>query len=92
LTDDIDAAVRSWLTRLAAELEVDPATLDHVPALLDLARDAAHCVGRPAAPLSTFLVGLATGAAAAKAANGSGPDLEDAIATARRLATEAGTS
>ena len=29
--------------------------------LLDLARDAAHGVERPAAPLTTFLVGVAVG-------------------------------
>ena len=50
-----------WLTALATELGVDPAS---VPAgdVLDLARDVAHGVARPAAPLSTFLVGLAVGA------------------------------
>lgn len=46
-----------WLTAVKAELglelDVDTATL------LDLARDAAHGVARPAAPLTTFLVGYA---------------------------------
>ena len=31
--------------------------------ILDLARDAAHGVARPAAPLTTFLVGYAAGTA-----------------------------
>ena len=52
--------LESWTTRLAAELGVDPATVE-VSLLLDLARDAAHNVARPAAPLTTFLVGLAAG-------------------------------
>ncbi len=46
--------------------------------LLDLARDAAHGVARPAAPLTTFLVGYAA------AQGGSGPE---AVAEAARKAT-----
>ncbi|MFF0446179.1 NTP transferase domain-containing protein [Streptomyces sp. NPDC004609] len=46
-----------WITavkdELGVELDVDTKTL------LDLARDAAHGVARPAAPLTTFLVGYA---------------------------------
>ena len=52
-----------WLTQLSAELGTDDVELDHktIKVLLDLARDAAHGVERPAAPLSTFLVGVAVG-------------------------------
>ena len=52
-----------WLTQLSAELSTDDVVLDHktIKVLLDLARDAAHGVERPAAPLSTFLVGVAVG-------------------------------
>lgn len=44
---------------------VDPALLsqDAVTLLLNLARDAAHGVARPAAPLATFAAGLALGQA-----------------------------
>jgi Domain of unknown function (DUF6457) len=49
-----------WVAALAAELDVDPEVVD-VRLLLDVARDAAHNVDRPAAPLSTFLVGYAAG-------------------------------
>ena len=49
-----------WVAALAAELDVDPAAVD-VRHLLDVARDAAHQVDRPAAPLTTFLVGYAAG-------------------------------
>ncbi|MFD7918001.1 NTP transferase domain-containing protein [Streptomyces sp. NPDC059740] len=46
-----------WITAAKAELGID---LDvDTRALLDLARDAAHGVARPAAPLTTFLVGYA---------------------------------
>lgn len=50
-----------------------------VPLLLDLAREAAHGVARPAAPVTTFLLGLAVGA---------GADIEAASATLTELARE----
>jgi hypothetical protein len=56
--------IEAWLERLSAELDVADIQLDDndVHTLLDLARDAAHQVGeRIAAPLTTFLVGVAVG-------------------------------
>ncbi|MEV6563391.1 DUF6457 domain-containing protein [Streptomyces kronopolitis] len=48
-----------WITAVKAELGIE---LDvDAAALLDLARDAAHGVARPAAPLTTFLIGYAAG-------------------------------
>lgn len=58
---------------LGIELEVD------IVAVLDLARDAAHRVERPAAPLTTFLVGYA-------AALRGGSSLD--VAECTRIATE----
>lgn len=55
-TSQLDA----WVTALSEELELDPVDVD-VQLLLDVARDAAHSVTRPAAPLTTFLVGYAAG-------------------------------
>lgn len=56
-----------WMTALAAELGVD---LDvDLDGLLDLAGVAAHSITRPAAPLTTFLVGYAA------ALRGGGPDV-----------------
>ena len=52
--------LEDWVAELAAALQVDPAAVDR-DVVLDLARDAAHRVARPAAPLTTFLVGLAAG-------------------------------
>jgi molybdopterin-guanine dinucleotide biosynthesis protein A len=49
--------LEEWIAAVKAELGID---LDvDTAALLDLARDAAHGVARPAAPLTTFLVGYA---------------------------------
>jgi hypothetical protein len=69
----------SWVAELAAALEVDAAALDR-KLLLDVARDAAHGVARPAAPLTTFLVGYAAGV------RGGGADaVEAAAAITQRL-------
>ena len=66
-----------WLAQLSAELGTD-VELDHqtVKVLLDLARDAAHGVERVAAPLTTFLVGVAVGR---------GQSVTDATASATSL-------
>ncbi|UUU23499.1 molybdenum cofactor guanylyltransferase [Streptomyces sp. DSM 40750] len=65
-----------WISAVKDELGID---LDvDITELLDLARDAAHNVARPAAPLTTFLVGYA----AAKA--GGGPE---AVTEAARKAS-----
>lgn len=54
---DLDA----WVALLAGEFGVDPAAVD-VQAVLDLAREAAHGVGRPAVPLTGFFAGYAVAA------------------------------
>ncbi|MBP8539866.1 NTP transferase domain-containing protein [Streptomyces sp. MK37H] len=74
-----------WIAAVKAELGID---LDvDTAAILDLARDAAHGVARPAAPLTTFLVGYAA------AQKGGGPEAlaaatEKAAALAARWAEE----
>jgi hypothetical protein len=57
-----------WVLELSAALDL-PADSLEVSVLLDLARDVAHGVARPAAPLTTFLVGLAAGRAGAARAD-----------------------
>lgn len=49
----------TWTAELAAALGL--AGPVPITELLELARDAAHGVQRPAAPVTTFLVGLAVG-------------------------------
>lgn len=66
MLDDWIAAAKS---ELGIDLDVD------VPGLLDMTRDVAHGVARPAAPLTAFLVGYA----AALAGGGS-----EAVAEANR--------
>lgn len=75
-----------WLETLAEGLGLsgDVAVEEEtVHILLDLARDAAHQVARPAAPLTTFLLGVAVGR---------GGDLEALAAQATRLALNQGDS
>jgi hypothetical protein len=49
-----------WTEAAVAELDIDPpAGFPRV--VLDLARDAAHQVERPAAPVTAFLLGVAVG-------------------------------
>ncbi|MDT4939817.1 MAG: hypothetical protein QOG80_3488 [Pseudonocardiales bacterium] len=75
MTNPIDA----WISQLVGALDVDPTAIDRAT-LLDLARDAAHGVARPAAPITTFVVGLAAGLR-----GGSTAAIDDAVATAQRL-------
>lgn len=61
-----DEVLGRWWRALSVELGIES---DADPeALLDLAGTAAHSVVRPAAPLTTFLVGYAAGLAGASAA------------------------
>ncbi|MGW0396158.1 NTP transferase domain-containing protein [Streptomyces sp. NPDC003042] len=71
--------LEQWITAAKDELGVD-VDVD-IKTLLDLARDAAHGVARPAAPLTTFLVGYAAARAAAD-----GADPARAVADASRKA------
>jgi hypothetical protein len=80
MSDELD----EWISELATALGVDPAAVDR-DLILDLARDAAHGVARPAAPLTTFLVGLAAGHRGATAES-----VRAAVETAQRLANERG--
>ena len=65
-----------WTAALCAELGLDPADVDQ-KTVLNLARVAAHTVDRPAAPLTTYLLGVAVGR---------GEPLEDTAAKIQQLA------
>ncbi|GAA4085514.1 NTP transferase domain-containing protein [Nonomuraea soli] len=78
--DDLQEArmnvLAEWTALACKELGVDPATVDR-DLILDLTKDVAHGVARPAAPLTAYLLGLAQGA-------GTAP--EDAVARLTTLA------
>lgn len=75
--------LREWSEAVIRELDltgaVDPAAAQ--PLVLDLAKDVAHGVARPAAPLTTYLLGVAVGRSVSPAE--SAPQLAE---TVRRLA------
>ncbi len=54
------STLEEWTAAVCAGLGLDPAAAD-TRAVLDLARDVAHGVARPAAPLTAYLVGVAVG-------------------------------
>ena len=56
------SSLDAWTAAACAELGLDPAEVDRGRGpVLRLARDVAHQVERPAAPLTAFLLGLAVG-------------------------------
>jgi Domain of unknown function (DUF6457) len=68
-----------WSNKLSGALGLD---IDvDINTVLELARDAAHQVERPAAPVTTFLVGYA-----AALRGGSADDIADCVAIASHLA------
>ena len=80
--------LKPWLNALARALQTPGGSPDDhtIRTVLALARDAAHEIERPAAPLTTFLVGIAVGR---------GATLDAAAGTASALlldATEPPTS
>lgn len=79
--DENDGILEAWADEVRDALGID-ATVD-VKAVLGLAGVAAHAVVRPAAPLTTYLVGYAAGRAAAQ-----GHDPAAAAAEATRIARD----
>jgi hypothetical protein len=67
--------MQTWIDAVSAELNLSADT--DVDVILDVARVAAHNVERPAAPVTTFLVGLAVAG---------GMDVKDAATKIQNLA------
>jgi hypothetical protein len=70
-----------FLRTTCQALGIDPSTVDR-DLILDMTKDVAHNVARPAAPLSAFIVGLAAGKA--------GGDADAIRAAATKVAALAG--
>ncbi|MEU0570128.1 DUF6457 domain-containing protein, partial [Nonomuraea sp. NPDC005983] len=66
--DDLEEAhmnvLNEWTALACKELGVDPARVDR-DVILELTKEVAHGVARPAAPLTAYLLGLAEGAGTA---------------------------
>ena len=52
--------LEEWAGAVCRELGLNPASLD-TQVILDMAREVAHGVARPAAPLTAYLLGVAVG-------------------------------
>jgi hypothetical protein len=70
--------LQEWTDAVQEELGTDTEVDIHL--VLDVARDAAHTVARPAAPLTTFLLGYA-----AAQRGGTPADVADVAAVITRL-------
>jgi len=79
----MDEELAAWIRHVCTALELPAEVAEHDQLLLDVARDVAHNVLRPAAPLTTFLVGLAAGRAGATSA-----DIEQTATVVSALAAE----
>lgn len=69
------AELTPWVHTLAAQLGIDPADVP-TSALLNITRDVAHSIARPAGPITTYLMGVAIAR---------GASYEDAAATVQEL-------
>ena len=74
--------LHDWIDELCDALELEDAEIDE-GLILDLARDTAHSVERPAAPITTFLVGYA-----AAIRGGGVDDIEQLAGRAQALAAK----
>lgn len=77
MDEDQARRMEAWVAALAAELNV-PAPAESTT-ILDVAKDAAHSIARPAAPVTTYLQGYAVAM---------GADPSDVARTVARLARE----
>jgi hypothetical protein len=75
--------LHDWIDELCDALDIDVEIDEGI--VLDLARDAAHAVERPAAPITTYLLGYA-----AALAGGSPEKVEELAARATELAEKWG--
>lgn len=80
-----DEVLQAWLEKLLAAFEIADVDVD-LHAVLNLAGVAAHSIVRPAAPLTTFVAGLAAGMAAGSGQADDAAAMRSAIAMAKQLA------
>ena len=82
-----DETLEEWCRSLLQAYELEDVQLD-INAILSLAGVAAHSVVRPAAPLTTFIAGLAAGLAAGQGKASDAASMTAAMDVARTLAAD----
>lgn len=80
-----DEVLEAWLAKLQAAFEISDIEID-LHAVLNLAGVAAHSVVRPAAPLTTFVAGLAAGLAVGSGQAKEQAAMDSALELAKKLA------
>ncbi|MFC8302775.1 DUF6457 domain-containing protein [Specibacter sp. NPDC057265] len=80
-----DELLQQWTQKLLEAFEIADIEVD-IHAVLKVAGVAAHSVVRPAAPLTTFVAGLAAGLAAGSGQASEAVAMKAALAMARQLA------
>lgn len=80
-----DQILEEWVAKLLKAFEIDDLTVD-IHAVLNVAGVAAHQVVRPAAPLTTFIAGLAAGLAAGSGQASEEATMRMALGLAKQLA------
>lgn len=88
--NDRQKLLQDWTEKLLTAFEIDGTEVD-IDAVLDLAAKAAHGVVRPAAPLTTFVVGYAAGLAVASGQAQEEVAMRSAMAVADALCADAST-
>ncbi|WP_219817019.1 DUF6457 domain-containing protein [Arthrobacter sp. GMC3] len=83
--DNQDEILQAWLGTLLEAFEIADIDVD-VHAVLNVAGVAAHSIVRPAAPLTTFVAGLAAGLAAGSGQTSEAGAMKAALGLAKRLA------
>ena len=58
---EFESELSEWCHRVIKILELNSATKVDIPAILELTKEVAHGVARPAAPLTAYLLGLRDG-------------------------------
>jgi len=83
--DNQDEVLQAWLHKLMTAFEIADVEVD-THAVLNLAGVAAHSIVRPAAPLTTFVAGLAAGLAAGSGQASESAAMAAALGMAKKLA------
>lgn len=90
-TDEAEsrAVLESWRNNLVTELKLPDASID-IDGVLGLAGTVAHALVRPAAPLTTYIVGYAVGRLVEQGAVTDEEAFAAVAAVAKKLAATAG--
>jgi hypothetical protein len=80
-----DETLEEWCRLLLRAFELEDVDVD-INEVLSVAGVAAHSVVRPAAPLTTFIAGLAVGLASARGQAPDAASMQNAMSTARSVA------